>query len=410
MNGQACTEPARLDLADRKHYPAADLLIIDTHTRHSGGLPAQDAAKRDSPATDSLNTPEPPIVSARLQPGDNFRAELPADAGSSITLPVQFPLSLHDMPKAQSLNVRDPQVVEFIAGSLSQYAHASRLMGGRELVDLAVRHIRFLYSGVADAHGQRRSNLLAICSRYAEFIGWLFQDLGDPVISLFWTDRALEWAQESALNGSFTSYVLMRKSDHAEQYGTPDRVLALARAALSISALSPKAQVLVLQQEARGHSQSGESKMFERKLDEARRLIENAQGDGEAPWGDYCDMTHLSMQEASGRVELGQFDQAIDIIERGLPRMTPIDRLDSTVFRAKLARAYAEAGYRDRAVDVASEACVDAGYILSFRAFAELARVYDVVAPRDNSDKERHFASSFAQLKANFSRRVRQSA
>jgi transcriptional regulator with XRE-family HTH domain/tetratricopeptide (TPR) repeat protein len=322
----------------------------------------------------------------------------------------QFPLSLHAMPNNRPLILDDPQIVDLVSAALPFYANASRLMGGRGLVEFAVQHIQLMCSAVADAYGQRRNEILAVCARYAEFAGWLYQDLGEPVLSLFWTDRALEWAQEAAAERGFVSYVLMRKSDHAEQYGSADRVLTLAHEALSITPLSPRAKALAVQQEARGYSQNRDNAMFERKLDEARRLIQDAEGDDDAPWGEYCDLTHLAMQEASGRIELGQFDRAIDIIERALPSMTPVDRLDSTVFRARLARAYAEAGYPDQAVDIGLGLCAETAWIQSFRAFTELSRIHDLLQLRDNNGEGRRFVGSFTQLKADFSRRVRQTA
>src|SRR5437660_11111902 len=125
---------------------------------------------------------------------------------------------------------------------------------------------------------------------------------------------------------SVLSYVLMRKSDHAEQYGTPGRFIAFAQSALQVPALSPRAKALAIQQEARGHSQADDESSFERKMDEARACLVGAADSNEAPWGLYCDLTHISLQEASGRIDLGQCDRAIDMFERELPSLSAAAR------------------------------------------------------------------------------------
>ena len=185
----------------------------------------------------------------------------------------------------------------------------------------------------------------------------------------------------------------MRKSDHAEQYGTPSRVIALAQSALRVPALSPRSRALAIQQEARGYSQCGDEAGFERKLDEARECLVRTTGSDEAPWGLYCDFTHISLQEASGRVDLGQFDRAIEIIERELPTLSPAARVDAVVFRARLARAYAEAGHFDEAIRTAVRTWGDARDTSSIRALTELISVRQMVRGHENYPLAAFFTS-----------------
>jgi transcriptional regulator with XRE-family HTH domain len=319
-----------------------------------------------------------------------------------------FPLSLSAISGEPAPSANDIQTIAFVSEALSCYARTANMLGSGRLTDIAERNLRLVYSGYGQVRGDHRRRLLITCARYAEFLGWLHQDLGNPMISLFWMDRALEWAQEANTDPQFTSYVLMRKSDHAEQYGTADRVIALAEASLRIPSLSPRAKALAIQQEARGYSQRGDKALFERKLDEARESIIQAEGSGDAPWGEYCDLTYITMQEASGRIELGQFNRAIDIMERELPAMASTDRVDSTVFRARLARAYAEGGYLDRAAEAALAACVDTRNIASIRAFTELSRVRLVLGSHDASHPAIvTFISAFESLAIEFPTRTR---
>jgi predicted Zn-dependent protease len=93
------------------------------------------------------------------------------------------------------------------------------------------------------------------------------------------------------------------------------------------------------------------------------------------------------MQEASGWIELGAPEKAIPIIERELPRMPPLDRLDASVFQSRLARAYAEAGYPDRASAAGIAACASTRATASARALVELSRVRQILI-KDGSETE----------------------
>jgi hypothetical protein len=319
-----------------------------------------------------------------------------------------FPLSSETIAADNGRSPSDPEVATFLLETLPQYARTANILGGKNLPELIERHIRFIYSGCETSRGKYRDRILDTCARYAEFLGWLHQDLGNPVYALFWTDRASEWAQETNADPQFLSYVLMRKSDHAEQYGTPDRVIGLAQSALKVPALSPRAKALVIQQEARGYSQRGDLILFERKLDEARECALKAEGSNDALWGEYCNLTHIAMQEAGGRIELRQFDKAIEIIERELPRMSPVDRVDSTVFRAKLARAYAESGNADCAAETALATCEDIRATASKRAFTELSRVRQILENHIELPASASFAVTFDSLASEFTTRTRQ--
>jgi len=298
-----------------------------------------------------------------------------ADGALTPSLITDFPLSADAMAADGSFVADDPESIEMISGMLPHYAATANLLGSPDFVRVAEKQVRFMYSACDAASGAHRTRILGACARYAEFLGWLYQDLGNPVYSLFWTDRALEWTQEAGTDPQFLSYVLMRKSDHAEQFGTPGRVIALAQSALRVPGLSPRARALAIQQEARGYSQRGDKADFERKLDEARECLLNTAGSDEAPWGLYCDLTHIALQEASGRVDLGQFGEAIEIIKHELPMLPRAARVDAVFFRARLARAYAEAGHFDEAIKTAAKTWTDARATSSIRVLTELISV-----------------------------------
>lgn len=370
---------------------------IDSTSAAYGQIPGYPLANMQPASMPGLSD-SPGLGMARV-PGNARTAPNQISAGAlAPSLIADFPLSAQALAVDGSLIADDPESIEMISGMLPHYAKAANLLGSADFVQVAEKQIRFLYSACDAASGAHRTRILGVCSRYAEFLGWLYQDLANPVHALFWTDRALEWTQEAATDPQFLSYVLMRKSDHAEQFGTPGRVIALAQSALRVPALSPRARALAIQQEARGYSQRGDKADFERKLDEARECLLKTAGSDEAPWGLYCDLTHISLQEASGRVDLGQFGKAIEIIERELPMLPRAARVDAVFFRARLARAYAEAGRFDEAINTAAKTWRDARATSSIRALTELRSVRQMLPGHEDDPLAAFFISEVDSL------------
>ncbi len=82
---------------------------------------------------------------------------------------------------------------------------------------------------------------------------------------------------------------------------------------------------------------------------------ERCRGEGtdDAPWGMYCTLGYVAMQEATGWMELGEPGRAVMIFERELAGYPACDQVDTGVFRARLALAYAQDGRADRAASTA---------------------------------------------------------
>jgi hypothetical protein len=68
------------------------------------------------------------------------------------------------------------------------------------------------------ASGPTRDALLRTGALVVEFLGWLYQDLGDFRTAAYWSDRSMEWAQEAA-DDHVQSYVPYRKSHQATSCG-----------------------------------------------------------------------------------------------------------------------------------------------------------------------------------------------
>jgi DNA-binding XRE family transcriptional regulator len=289
---------------------------------------------------------------------------------------------------------RDPQVVADLAGALAGQAQLAAMFGGADLLPMVVRQVRYLHGGFDSTRGPGRVRLVGVAARFAEFAGWLCQDLDRRGDALFWSDRALQWARE-ADDIEFVSYVLMRHSDLAEGHEPARRVLDLATAAERAASLGPRAQALAFQQQAVGLALGGDVAGFERAVERAADRLDAAAGSDDAPWGLYCTTAYVAMQEATGWMQLGDPGRAVMVFEREIGRLPASDRVDGSVYRARLARAYGLNGDIGQAGRVALAAWELAVTTRSQRAWRELSEVRRAIGREMRTAEAARFAAAF---------------
>ncbi|RCG27746.1 XRE family transcriptional regulator [Streptomyces diacarni] len=119
-----------------------------------------------------------------------------------------------------------------------------------------------------------RNGLLSLASRYAEYIGWLVQETGDERGALWWTDRAVELAEEGGDHG-LAAYALVRRALVTLYRGDAAQTVELARRARRLAG-SDRVRGLAAQREAQGHALAGDRRSCMRDLDAARELLASA--------------------------------------------------------------------------------------------------------------------------------------
>jgi transcriptional regulator with XRE-family HTH domain len=271
----------------------------------------------------------------------------------------------------------DPEAVGRLGTILTEYAKIDNLLGPAHLLALTKLHLQFIGELLTVAAGEGRTELLTVGARYAEFAGWLHQDTGNPQAAVYWSDRAMGWAQ-AAGNDLMVSYVLMRKSNQASSQGDANRTLGLARAAMrGQDRLSPRARALALRQVARGHALSGDPTGCARALDAARdqAAASKDQGEEDRILTGYCTPAFIEMEAADCAMLLGQPHQAVVTFQHGLATLPAQYQRDRAVNLARLAVAYAASREPERACAVAQEAAAIVHSTWSARAVAELRRL-----------------------------------
>lgn len=229
-----------------------------------------------------------------------------------------------------------------------------------------------------DAGERVRRGLLATASQYGQFIGRMAFEAGHDADAERWSGLALEWAL-AARDAQHAAYVLMRRSTYAAEFGDPQRVVDLARAAREGPwRLTPGVVSLACRHEAKGHALAGDAGTCRHLLEEAAELFEERIPEQEPPYARDHSRAFLQAQTAEYDLNLGRVGPAIAVLQRTIGDL-PVSR-HRAYSMAKLAHGHAADHDIDAAATVALEALPIAHQTGGVRAVRELRRLRDNLA------------------------------
>ncbi|MET8149091.1 helix-turn-helix domain-containing protein [Actinoplanes sp. NPDC049668] len=212
----------------------------------------------------------------------------------------------------------DPQVLGYFGRLLDEHFTADKMMGPRQLIGTTLAQLQVLDRLRSNARPGTTGPLLRLLAQYAEFAGWLHQDLGDTTAARYWSDRASQWAQATG-DYAMVSYLLVRKSNIALLDQDAREVIELATAARKVpGALNPRLLALAAQQEARGWALYGDANRFQQELETAATLLREHPGDDDPDAPVYLHQYGLDVleeQSASGYRACGHAATAVRILE-----------------------------------------------------------------------------------------------
>jgi transcriptional regulator with XRE-family HTH domain len=309
-------------------------------------------------------------------------------------------IALPDGPLVPAASVSiGSAIADALLKTLEHYVVTDNLAGPRSLVHVAPQQLQFLESLLAGARGKDRTHLLYVGARYAEFVGWIYQDTGSLDTAMQMSNTALDFAEE-AEDDALASYILMRKSNIATDAARPELALRLAGSALRGAAkLSPRLRAVVLRQQANAFMQSGDAESCTRALDAAFALADQTP-DSETDLAHYCTREYLEMEAAHCWVELGRPSDAVATLQQGLAGWRPEYRRDLGLCLARLSAAHARQEQAEHAVYVAERSLAIARETRSFRVESQLVRIPRLLEAGGASDQARHITSLINVLRS----------
>ncbi|OZM81718.1 hypothetical protein [Pseudonocardia sp. MH-G8] len=296
---------------------------------------------------------------------------------------------------AGATGLPDPDVYNAALGQLQALDTAQ---GPERPIPGVTRLLRDLTTALGTARGTDRAALLHTGARAAEFAGFLYRDLGRPNRSLFWHNRAMDWAQENQ-DHPMQAYVLLRKAQAAYDQRDAERMLGLARAARRFdSEVSAGLRAEVRQQEARGEAMLGLPEHgIRRKLDVARNLIADQRPAGDDRPGGTYSSTLLNLQEAVCLTGAGRPRDAVAAYRDFLDRDSSSVH-DRAYFSTLMATAMALSGEPDEAARTTTAALPIAVQTGSRRTVREARTTAIALQPWSNRPAVRELDQALAKL------------
>lgn len=256
----------------------------------------------------------------------------------------------------------DPAIVKHLTTLREALVSSDSLLGPGRLIESANEQARNIPELTERAKGNLRGRLFELGSLFAEFSGWLADDVGDIQAGRSWSSLALEWAEASG-NENLAAYVLMRMSQQAQLADDRAIVGPLADAALrrgGAGAVTVQVQAAAAQQAAFGHALDGDVSAALASIERARGLVEGDEGSAADPYelAGYCTSVYLSAQHGMILTELGRHEQALDAYADALRAWPDEYRRERGLHLARQTLTAAVAGKADYAVSAATEALV----------------------------------------------------
>ena len=311
-------------------------------------------------------------------------ASFPSVAESLLSLDLDFDELHHTAAAlADAHRYLDGSVVDYFRRQLDVCEADDGALGPAKVLPVALGILGAIEKHAGEVKAGVRCELLSVGARGAEFAGWLYRDLHHSHRTRYWHDRAAEWAQE-ACDTTMQGYVLLKKAQAAYDDRDALRMLTLTQATQNgLWQLPTRVQAEVAQQEARGLAMLGEPmSLIERKLDDARQLLDDAASDDEQPGqpGMHYNSSLLTMQTAICYTESGQPRRAAELYRDWLSGNT-FSRRDYGYFLSLRAHSLALAGEPDEAAIVGLESFPLARETSSQRTVHELTKVIVTLTP-----------------------------
>ncbi|MGH3908918.1 MAG: hypothetical protein ACRDTE_32755 [Pseudonocardiaceae bacterium] len=275
----------------------------------------------------------------------------------------------------------DGDVLQFFQDSFDGSKEAARILPPARLIDGMLGNVAILDGlrrRVTGKEGHRYSTLQA---HYAESLSWLTEEAGDLAGAMWWIDRASQWAQAAGWSGMTTGGFVRRSMMVMSFSGDGLRAVDQARQVLEMPQASPRMKGLAAKQMAHGYALAGKRDDSHHALDAAMGWLAQPIREDDAFLGQLVAMNDdlYTVYQTTCDVYLGHGARVILVLEPRLESLARSSFRRATITRAKLARAYANAGQPDDACRVASETLDAIEQIDSQSARSELRRAVPVL-------------------------------
>ncbi len=243
------------------------------------------------------------------------------------------------------------------------------------LLPMLIAQTQTLRGLAASARNPDRSILLGLAARYAEYTGWMAQEVGDDHAALWWTDEAVRMG-DAAGQPEMGAYALVRRALVGMYRGDAAETIDLARMAWSDPRASERVRGLAALREAQGHALIADESACHHALERGRQHLASAADDPVAVvLGTSTVADPAAMVTGWCLHDLGRPADAAAVLDREIARLPADAHKARTRFEARCALAYAAAGEVDHACELTSQLLADALELSSATIRLDLVRL-----------------------------------
>ena len=261
------------------------------------------------------------------------------------------------------------------------FQETARMLPPARLIDGMTGDVAVLDGVRRRVNGSDRRPYSTLQARYAELLSWLSEETGDLSGAMWWNDRASQWAQAAGWPG-MTVYGFVRRAMTIRRFSSDGlRAVDQARPVLEMPHASPRLKGLAANEMAQGYALAGNREQSSRALDAAMDWLAQPIREDDVVLGQRsvaADDLYI-VHRATCDVYLGCGMQIVPVLEPRLESLVASSLRTATITRAKLARAYVNAGQPEDACRVGWETLEASEKVGSLSARNELRRALPVL-------------------------------
>ncbi len=240
----------------------------------------------------------------------------------------------------------DGDVLHSLQAAFDGFKESTRILPPAQLIDAMTGNIAVLAGLRRRVAGDERHRYSTLQAHYAELLSWLSEEAGDLPSAMWWIDRASQWAQAAGWSGMTTGGFVRRSMMLSHFSSDGLRVVDEARPVLEMPQASPRMKGLAAKQMASGYALAGNRDESRRALDAAMDWLAQPAREDDAVLGQLIAINDdlLAVYQTTCDIYLGYGARVVPVLE---PRLEPLAKSSfrrATITRAKLVRAYANAG------------------------------------------------------------------
>ncbi len=275
----------------------------------------------------------------------------------------------------------DGDVLQYFEDAFHGFKEAARILPPRQLIDGMTGNVAILDGLRRRAAAEDRNRCSTLQAHYAESLSWLSEEAGDLPGAMWWIDRASQWAQAAGWSGMTTGAFIRRSMMMLSFSGDGIRAVDQARPVLDMPQASPRMKGLAAKQMAHGYALVGNRDESRRALDAAMSWLAQPVREDDAFLGQLIVINDdlFAVYQTTCDVYLGHGARVISTLEPCMESLAGSSFRRATITRAKLVRAYANAGQPEQACRVAWETLDVIEQIDSLSARNELRRAVPVL-------------------------------